>query len=150
MRYAVVHALSGYDENQAIGALVSLSADLDRDVRNWATFGLGSQIDSDSTTIREALLARAVDADDEIRGEALVGLARRDETRVVPAIIHELNLHGIEILRDWSLIQETAEAVTDVSMAKQNSAWLPVLQRFHDLKIGDAHKIQAAIRKLTN
>jgi HEAT repeat protein len=58
VRYAVVHGLSSYENKLAIQALIELSADQDRDVRNWATFGIGSMIETDIPEIREALLAR--------------------------------------------------------------------------------------------
>src|SRR5687768_18575105 len=65
-------------------------SDADEDVRNWATFGLGSMIDDDSPQIREALLARISDAHDETRGEALVGLALRQDPRVLEPLLRAL------------------------------------------------------------
>jgi HEAT repeat protein len=61
----------------AIEALLELSRDSDVDVRNWATFALGSQIDVDTPQIREALRNRLSDSDEDTRSEALCGLARR-------------------------------------------------------------------------
>ena len=90
MREATAHALGGRDEPAAIDALRLLTTDADRDVRNWATFGLGSQCESDSSEIRESLVARLADDDGEVRGEALVGLARRRDERAVAAIGAEL------------------------------------------------------------
>lgn len=92
MREATAHALGGRDEPVAIDALCRLTADADRDVRNWATFGLGSMCESDSPEIRGALVAGLADDDSEIRGEALVGLARRRDERAVAAI-------GVELAR---------------------------------------------------
>lgn len=149
VRNAVVHALSGYEDEQAMAALIRLSADPDRDVRDWATFGLGSQMDADNPTIRDALFARANDSDDEIRGEAIVGLARRGDTRVIQLILRELNSHREDVLKDWSLMRDAAEAVTENSIQSRNPAWLPLLTRFFELNIGDAQKIQAAIDQLS-
>jgi HEAT repeat protein len=58
VRYAVVLGLLGHEDGRAVRALIELSADTDADVRDWATFGLGQQIELDTPEIREALYAR--------------------------------------------------------------------------------------------
>ena len=90
VRYGVVHALTGYDDPTAIRALIELSKDEDDLVRDWATFALGQQIDTDSPALREALVERLSDSDFDARGEALIGLARRGDRRVIPALVVEL------------------------------------------------------------
>jgi HEAT repeat protein len=80
IREAVAFALTGRDEDDAIALLIELTRDADDDVRDWATFAIGSQTDADGPHIRQALFDRLSDADEVVRGEALVGLARlRDE-----------------------------------------------------------------------
>jgi len=74
VRYAVAFGLLGHDTPEAIAALIVLSADPHPLVRDWATFGLAVQIDTDTTEIRDALAAR-LDDDPDIDGEAMVGLA---------------------------------------------------------------------------
>ena len=86
VRTATAHALGGRDEPASIDALCLLTADTDSDVRDWATFALGLLCDSDTPEIREALVARIADDNDAIRGEALVGLARRGDKRATAAI----------------------------------------------------------------
>lgn len=90
VRHAVVLALSGYENPMAIECLIHLSNDSDELVRDWATFALGTQIDLDTPEVRNALMSRIDDPDDDTRGEALVGLARRKDERVIPAIKKEL------------------------------------------------------------
>ncbi len=86
VRYALVFSLLGYSEAVAVELLIGLSQDEDSDVRDWAAFGLGTQIDLDTPEIREALAARLDDSDEYTRGEALIGLARRKDARAVPFI----------------------------------------------------------------
>ncbi len=90
VRHAVVLALNGYDDLRAIDGLVELSKDDDAEVRDWATFGLGSQTDLDTPVLREALVERLTDSDQDTRGEAMVGLVKRKDLRVIPAICKEL------------------------------------------------------------
>lgn len=90
MRYAVVLALTAYESASAIECLISLSRDPDAHVRDWATFGLGTQMESDIPQLRDALADRLEDPDDDARGEALVGLARRKDQRVVEVLKREL------------------------------------------------------------
>jgi HEAT repeat protein len=82
--------LSCHEDNFAVNGLIALSKDVDFDVKNWATFGLGSQCDVDNSSLRQALIDRTTDSDPEIRGEALIGLARRKDDRVINKIEREL------------------------------------------------------------
>lgn len=91
VRYGVTHALLGQDDPRAIDLLLRLSSDRDADVRDWATFGIGTLSDLDTSEIRGALAARLDDPHDDTRGEALIGLARRKDLRVVPALMKELS-----------------------------------------------------------
>jgi HEAT repeat protein len=58
--------------------------------RDWATFGLGTQLDEDTGPIREALAGRLDDEDRDTAGEALLGLARRGDPRALPALLSRL------------------------------------------------------------
>lgn len=100
VRFAVATALAGFDDERAIAALIALATDIDPDVRDWATFALGSQTEADSPRIRAALLERLADDDADTQGEALVGLARRHDERVVAPLLGalEAGAHGSLIL----------------------------------------------------
>lgn len=108
IRYATVHGLMPHDVPKVVAALAKLSRDSDRDVRNWATFTLGSQYDSTSPTLCAALQDRVTDPDPEIRGEALIGLARRGDVSIAPIVQRELEgeFHG-----DWAV--EAASLLAD-------------------------------------
>ena len=98
VRYGVVFGLTGHEDDRAIAGLIRLAGDDDRDVRDWAVFGLGTQIDCDSPEIREALRSALGDADHEIRGEALVGLAKRGDPGIVAELINEWKHDEISLL----------------------------------------------------
>ena len=69
--------------------------DADADVRDWATFGLGVLGDQDTPEVREALFNRLNDQDVDVREEALVGLAKRRDTRILPDLISALEQSSI-------------------------------------------------------
>lgn len=85
VRFAVACACGSFgNEELAVNVLLNLMRDDNSDVRNWATFGLGSLSDSDTPTIRNALFDALNDSNTDVRQEALVGLAKRRDTRVLP------------------------------------------------------------------
>jgi HEAT repeat protein len=93
-----VHALTGFENPEAHGVLIELTRDADAKVRDWATFALGTQCETDTPAIRDALVDRLADADDETRCEALVGLTRRGDPRVLPCLHKELACESIGTL----------------------------------------------------
>jgi HEAT repeat protein len=81
-------------------ALIRLSRDENPEVRDWATFGLGTISSTDGPDVRAALLARAEDSYRETRAEALFGLAVRRDPRAVPHLIRALqspSAGGLEV-----------------------------------------------------
>jgi HEAT repeat protein len=90
VRYGVAFGLLGHEDDLAVEALIELSRDPDEDVRDWATFGLGAQIERDDAQVRDALLARLEDPHDDTRAEAICGLAVRGDERAVPRLLVEL------------------------------------------------------------
>jgi hypothetical protein len=83
VRFAVVLGVSGHDTDEAVTTLMALSVDTEARVRDWATFGLGQQIDRDTPAVRAALAARLTDPDPDTRQEAFTGLAARGEVMMV-------------------------------------------------------------------
>lgn len=108
VRHGVAFALCSFGGQDVADILIVLSADPDRDVRDWATTALGSFLEMDTREIRDALVARLGDEDDEIRGEALIGLAERKDERVIEPLKRELS--G-EFWGSWCL--EAAELMAD-------------------------------------
>jgi len=110
------------DLNPLVGALLVLMEDEDGDVRNWATFGLGTQLDADGAEVRDAL-ARRVVVDDvhlDARDEAIVGLARRRDPlalRIVASRLREpsigrLAIEAAQYLADGRLLLALQELTT--------------------------------------
>ena len=94
VRDSVVHALpklAGDPADPAVtDALITLMLDDSALVRNWATFGLGTALHSDSSEIRAALWLRVDDEDPEIVLEALRGLGARRVPGVVNRVVEVL------------------------------------------------------------
>ncbi|MFT4511395.1 MAG: HEAT repeat protein [Planctomycetota bacterium] len=90
IRYSVAYCLGNREDEQSRATLVDLSKDEDHEVRDWATYGLGTLCDTDSPAIRDALAARLNDDDEDTRCEAMVGLANRKDTRATEAVRNEL------------------------------------------------------------
>jgi len=86
VRLAVARAAwEGNDSEDAVILLIKLSEDDDDNVRDWASFGLGTA-NIDTPEIREALLKRLDDLHDDTKAEAMIGLARRKDARAIPHI----------------------------------------------------------------
>lgn len=90
VRLGLVHCLSGHEDPVAVDALASLTADVEAEVRDWATFGLGQLTRADTVAVRAALRARLADADADVRSEAVAGLAARRDPAAGPALETEL------------------------------------------------------------
>lgn len=117
VREAVAFALGGIPDPGVTRALVRLMSDVAVEVRDWGTFALGTLHETiDSAEVRAALFSRVDDVDEDVRGEALVGLARRNDGRAVELVRREL------CRNENPLVVEAAGMVSDRSL-------LPELER---------------------
>jgi HEAT repeat protein len=113
--------------------LIGLSRDKDPEVRDWATFGLGTLSDADGPDVRAALLARAEDVHHEARAEALFGLAVRHDPRAVPHLIRALQsplVGGLEV---------------DAAAAAADPRLLPALWALRNAGVADEVRVTRAI-----
>lgn len=109
------------DDDSVIDALIRLSADPEDEVRDWATFALGTQCQADGVAIREALWARVDDPYTEAREEAVAGLARRRDRRILPYVERVLDngaaadrmFRAIACLGDPALLPHLADFDND-------------------------------------
>jgi hypothetical protein len=107
-----LHHRDGLSTDGIVETLIELTTDPDLRVRDWACFGLGQQLhEVDTAELREALVARLDDLDDldnDTRYEAMRGLARRRDPRVVPYVRRALtrpsgDLHPMEMISAGAL-----------------------------------------------
>lgn len=128
VRLGVVSGLSGQTSPEAIQTLIKLSADRAKDVRNWATFGLGDMIDTDTDEIRAVLIQRLTDPFVDVRFEALKGLANRKHPHALQWTLDVLrhedqlcagHLDAAETLADARLLPDLlrikAECLKDIN-----------------------------------
>jgi HEAT repeat protein len=132
IRFEVAIALGRYSETDSIDALLRLATDQSDDVRNWATFGIGSMQDADNPKIRDLLWANLQDKDEDVRSEALVGLAYRKDERIIPVLLELLDtncrvfeLDAAEIIASPLLLARLTAIKDSVSTLEipANSYW---------------------------
>jgi HEAT repeat protein len=84
VRFSVACALPSVAEGEwldqahlLVTTLMQLTSDEDSDVRDWATFGLGTQVKVDGAAVRQRLIARLDDPDEDTRAEQRLVDARQ-------------------------------------------------------------------------
>jgi HEAT repeat protein len=124
VRFSVACALPAVADDppdeDAVAALIVLSSDSASDIRDWATFGLGVQLDVDSAAIRDALADRLADTEGDTAGEALVGLARRHDARAVPYLLRHLDENAGNLIVEAAAELGAPEALPALLQLKEN------------------------------
>jgi HEAT repeat protein len=115
VRHGVAFTLCGSTSGASVAALLELMDDPYETARDWATTSIGMTVSLDGPEIRAALLRRATDEDEITRGEALHGLARRHDTRVVPYLIAALSSETERM----SLFIEAAQTYLGIDAAEE-------------------------------
>ncbi|MET3539221.1 HEAT repeat domain-containing protein [Chryseobacterium limigenitum] len=98
IRYSLTFCLMGIKNEIAVKMLIKLAQDKSPKVRDWATFGLGSQMKTDNDEIRNILYKNSFSKDNQTRQEAIKGLANRKDERVKDIILKELNSQNFSSL----------------------------------------------------
>ena len=136
IRLALARTLGSYAEPEATAALMRLARDRDDDVRDWATFGIGALRDTDDEAVRALLWTNAHDPDRDVRGEAVVGLARRGDPRVVDLLKERLNggdcrgyeLEAVQEMPRPELLEPLQTLLADAERTRAHSTiWLSEL-----------------------
>jgi HEAT repeat protein len=82
--------LSGSPHGDAnLALLIDLTRDVDKSNRDWAVFIL-AQTEFDTPEIRVAFKHALGDEDEDVRAEALVGIAKRDPAFALPHVLSQL------------------------------------------------------------
>ena len=98
--------------------LLEATRDEDRSNRDWATFFL-AQSDVDTEDVRHALLRAAGDDDEDVRAEAVSGLAQRNAALALPFVQDALRSRTIS-----TPILEAAALVAHASLVERLRYWL--------------------------
>jgi hypothetical protein len=142
VRGAVASALPGLtgdnEDPLAVEALVALTADEDQQVRDWACFGLGTQMSANTQAVRDALAARLDDPHDDTRAEAFMGLARRRDPRVVEPLLAALGRETI-----FTLEVDAAGEYADPRFHPK----LVEISRWWQDERGDRQRLDRALRR---
>ncbi len=106
VRFAVSNGLNGSERPEAIATIIELMDDSDDNVRDWATFALGTQCRVNSPQILDALRKRLNDSYEMARNEAVWGLAQHKDPLGIKMLIERLSADG------WMAGDEMAAAET--------------------------------------
>ena len=91
VRFDLAFALGCFaKDKRTVSTLLKLMTDQDSEVRDWSTFALGVLGDFDSREIRDALFHNLKDSDEDVREEAMVGLAKRKDLRSLQGVMNAL------------------------------------------------------------
>jgi len=131
VRHAVASSLYGVTSDAAVAAQLDLMDDSNPEARDWAVTAIGENLAIDGPQIREAFLRHASDEDVFTRAEALHGLARRGDTRVVIYLLAELPVERecahlfIDIAKTYLGYADDAEPSLDELLRELRSRAVP-------------------------
>lgn len=118
IRFAVACASGSFaNEPPIVTVLLELMGDADEDVRDWATFGLGTLSTADTPEIRDSFADLLNNSPSDVVDEALAGLAQRRDQRALPLILERLRQPDVD---DHTL--ESAGAMLGMHAGKQHMA----------------------------
>lgn len=131
IRLAVAHGLCGYESEVAISSLLELMKDEDEDVRDWATFGIGTQIETDTDEIRDALYENLDVEYDGQYYEALNGLCERHDPR------------GMSLLKEIIVKGPADVWILDIAYETKSNEMLPYLHNIPKDQLSDEKILRA-------
>jgi hypothetical protein len=137
VRFGLVRALSSCKHKYADDILIFLTHDKHADVRDWATFSIGSLSESNDPKLIAALWERVNDRDEDTRYEAFTGLAMRKQVEIKKNIMKELEtgqygsqlFEAIAELGDTNFLPQLQTLLVDCKNDETvDSGWLSHLE----------------------
>ncbi len=107
--------LAGNEQADAnLRCLIAMTSDAHPANRDWATLLLAQQA-IDTPEVRQALLRAADDENEDVRAEAILGLAQRDKALALPLLQRELSGETVSLpLLEAAIIVAHPSLVTDL------------------------------------
>ncbi len=102
------------EDHPLVCELLNMMTDDDTDVRDWATFGIGSQVSVDGKLIRSALQVALNDPDEDVRAEALSGLVQRRDQCAYQELVRSLTNESVGRLAVKAAAVLGDERLTDI------------------------------------
>ncbi|WP_434779571.1 hypothetical protein [Neisseria sp. Ec49-e6-T10] len=127
VRQSTAFALSYLNSESVSPLLLTLLQDENLNVINWAAFAINT-LDYDSLEIRDIFFKLLESSNHEIKKEAIIGLAKRRDQRVLPFIKNELKI----AIKVGLVYDDTIEAVGllgDISLLPEMNK---ILKQFAD------------------
>ena len=147
VRQAIASTITGLDNEWVFESLLVLSKDIDEEVRNWATFSLVLSLEEEENvedhSIDRAKLERLGrtfsellnDQFEEVRLEAIKGLAYLKDQRVIQSIRDELSKAEVR-----PIILEAAKTIADPTL-------YPILRKVTPDQTWDIEALEEAIER---
>lgn len=90
VRQGIAFALSQVKDDSTISLLITLCKDTHDTVKNWAAFAVNCN-EYDTEELRNCFVAMLSSKDPEVKREAIIGLGRWKDQRVIPMLVYELS-----------------------------------------------------------
>jgi hypothetical protein len=90
VKFALIDAVHGLEQANAIDMLLEFSKDKNLEIRENAVFHLGTVLNLDNLSIRNALWDNITNDNSEIRQQAIYGLAKRKDDRITTVLMKEI------------------------------------------------------------
>ena len=102
---------------------------------------------NDPRTTEELLEDAAAAANYRDSDDAVLSDLYWEPIRILHFRADDFVMATADVLRDWVLILDSAEAIARVATQTGGKEWLPILKKFQALEIGEAASIEAAIAR---
>ena len=135
VRQGIAFALSQVKADSAIVLLITLCKDAHDTVKNWAAFAVNCN-EYDAEELRNCFVSMLSSKDPEVKREAIIGLGRWKDPRVIPMLVYELSQETV--------YDDFIEAAGNIG----DKLFLPILASLLEIYSDDDGVIQNAMDKI--